>query len=105
MATDLTGLRGELEDAPTEVGESLLLADTVWKRDSWTGGRAYLFVMTPKSEWQTPECVLHRFVSFPRATLLKKIKKETHKLIKTSPGPGSGISSSTILVEISPGLS
>lgn len=32
-------------------------------------------------------------------------KGETYRLIKTSPGPGSGISSSSIFVEIVPGLS
>jgi hypothetical protein len=30
---------------------------------------------------------------------------KTHKRTSTSPGPGSGVSSSTILVEIVPGLS
>ena len=76
--------------------------------------------MTPRSEWQTPECVLRasvrhclelRKTSNDEANFDGKLEehgeedKKTHKLIKTSPAPGSGMSSSSIFVEMDPGLS
>lgn len=65
------------------------------------------FIITPMSEWQTPEWVLslelERCVGVGNGHSVGVGK--IYRLIKTSPGPGTGMSSSSILVEIEPGLS
>lgn len=56
----------------------------------------------PRSEWQTPEWVLVSRLGH----LLERIGVGcAYSLTRTSPGPGSGRSSSMTLVEMLPGLS
>jgi hypothetical protein len=106
VAANLSSLGGEREGFP--FASSTRFFENIWSK-CW-----YLqaLSMTPMSEWQTPECVLERWLEtevmirgivFEKAFRVKEMR--TYRLIKTSPGPGSGISSSSIFVEMEPGLS
>ena len=63
VAADLARLRGEGERRPLLQGSPIRFAGSAWKVAEMASEKLTEFSMTPRSEWQTPECVLAKRVN------------------------------------------